>query len=232
MAKNVRIRSVEPADGDEDIPKPGIAGDDDDDGDVGSEAGSEADVGSEVGDEEDGDEGEEEEEDEADTGDGDGNDDDDDEADDEDKPVLPKPKPSSKKASGAAAAGAAGADLPLAGDDDEEEELELMDEDYIERVHPEAILPDSRELRAILADKSIVRRSRPILSKYEATSIVSMRAKQIINGSAPLVDTDETDPIEIARKELRTKLVPVIVRRVMPDGVSEYWRLSELTYYE
>lgn len=115
---------------------------------------------------------------------------------------------------------------------DEEEEYELMDEDYIQRVHPEAILPDSRELRAILADSTVVRRSRPLLSKYEATTVVGMRAQQIMKGSSPFIDTDETDPIEIALKELRAKLIPVIIRRVMPDGKSEYWRLSELTYYE
>jgi len=116
--------------------------------------------------------------------------------------------------------------------DDDEEEQELMDEDYIQRVHPEAILPDSRELRATLANKDIVRRSRPILSKYEATSIVGMRAQQIAKGATPFLDTDDSDPIDIATKELRAKLIPVIVRRIMPDNTSEYWRLSELTYYE
>ena len=116
--------------------------------------------------------------------------------------------------------------------EDDEEEHELMDEDYIQRVHPEAILPDSRELRATLANKDIVRKSRPILSKYEATSIVGMRAQQIAKGSTPFLDTDDSDPIDIATKELRAKLIPVIVRRIMPDNTSEYWRLSELTYYE
>jgi DNA-directed RNA polymerase I, II, and III subunit RPABC2 len=116
--------------------------------------------------------------------------------------------------------------------DDEDDERELMDEDYIQRVHPEAILPDSRELRAILGNPDTKRRSRPILSKYEATTIVGMRAQQIAKGSSPFIDTDEMDPIEIATKELRAKLIPVIVRRIMPDNESEYWRLSELTYYE
>ena len=120
----------------------------------------------------------------------------------------------------------------IAAEEDDDDEQELMDEDYIQRVHPEAILPDSRELRATLANKDIKRRSRPILSKYEATTIVGMRAQQIAKGSAPFIDTDESDPVDIAMKELRAKLIPVIVRRIMPDNISEYWRLSELTYYE
>ena len=38
----------------------------------------------------------------------------------------------------------------------------------------------------------------------------------------------ETDPLEIAGKELREKRVPFIVRRYMPDGSYEDWGLEEL----
>lgn len=151
--------------------------------------------------------------------------DDDDEDDEEAERVL-------KERKSAALVKRKAVDTPTIEAEDDEEEQELMDEDYIQRVHPEAILPDSRELRATLANKYIVRRSRPILSKYEATSIIGMRAQQIAKGATPFLDTDDSDPIDIATKELRTKLIPVIIRRIMPDNTSEYWRLSELTYYE
>lgn len=120
--------------------------------------------------------------------------------------------------------------------DEDEDEGELMDEDYIQRVHPEVIFPDTKELESILssyADKEnpVIRRSRPILSKYEATSIIGMRAQQIVHGATPLIDTQLENPIEIAIAELKAKIIPVIVRRIMGDGISEYWRLGELTYY-
>jgi DNA-directed RNA polymerase I, II, and III subunit RPABC2 len=124
------------------------------------------------------------------------------------------------------------------GDDESDDEGEFditQDDDYLQRYHPEMIYPDSREVQMYLREYSEgtkKRISRPILSKYEATSIVGMRAQQLSRGSEPYVQVDETDPIEVAKIELRAKIIPVIVRRVLPNGVSEYWRLSELMYFE
>ena len=38
----------------------------------------------------------------------------------------------------------------------------------------------------------------------------------------------ETDPLEIATKELREKKLPMIVRRYLPDGSYEDWSIEEL----
>ena len=35
---------------------------------------------------------------------------------------------------------------------------------------------------------------------------------------------EETDPLEIAMKELAAKKIPLIVRRFLPDGTFEDWR--------
>lgn len=44
-----------------------------------------------------------------------------------------------------------------------------------------------------------------------------------------LVDLEgETDPLQIAIKELREKKIPLIVRRYMPDGYYEDWTCEEL----
>lgn len=44
-----------------------------------------------------------------------------------------------------------------------------------------------------------------------------------------LVDLEgETDPLQIAIKELREKKIPLIVRRYMPDGMYEEWTVEEL----
>ena len=210
--ENIRIRSIQKDDDDDEVPMSPIEG---------GEEETKEDEGDIVGgdDDEEDMEGDEDEEDE------DEEDEDEDEDAKEAKRIL-------KERKAAALAKKKPAITPAIEADDDEEEQELMDEDYIQRVHPEAILPDSRELRATLANKDIIRKSRPILSKYEATSIVGMRAQQIAKGSTPFIDTDDSDPIDIATKELRAKLIPVIVRRIMPDNTSEYWRLTELTYYE
>ena len=42
---------------------------------------------------------------------------------------------------------------------------------------------------------------------------------QISQNAPPMVDLEgETDPLQIAMKELREKKIPLIVRRYMPDG--------------
>ena len=44
-----------------------------------------------------------------------------------------------------------------------------------------------------------------------------------------LVDVEgETDPLQIAIKELREKKIPLVVRRYLPDGWYEDWTCEEL----
>ena len=40
--------------------------------------------------------------------------------------------------------------------------------------------------------------------------------------------TDETDPIEIAEKELRERKIPFTIRRFLPDGSYEDWAVKDL----
>ena len=73
--------------------------------------------------------------------------------------------------------------------------------------------------------------TRPILTKYEKTSILGQRAQQILNGSNILVDIKTLkikNPLEIARKELQEGLIPFIVRRPLPNGTYEDWKVSDL----
>lgn len=44
-----------------------------------------------------------------------------------------------------------------------------------------------------------------------------------------MVDLDgETDPLEIAMKELREKKIPIVIRRYLPDRSYEDWAIDEL----
>jgi DNA-directed RNA polymerase I, II, and III subunit RPABC2 len=38
----------------------------------------------------------------------------------------------------------------------------------------------------------------------------------------------ETDPLEIAAKELKERKIPIIIRRWLPDKTYEDWPVSEL----
>lgn len=73
-----------------------------------------------------------------------------------------------------------------------------------------------------LKDKKIPedqRTTTPYMTKYERARILGTRALQISMNAPVLVDLEgETDPLQIAIKELREKKIPLIVRRYMPDG--------------
>jgi DNA-directed RNA polymerase I, II, and III subunit RPABC2 len=73
----------------------------------------------------------------------------------------------------------------------------------------------------------------PFLSDYERTKCISFRASQICNGAAPyiLVPEGVTDAYEIAKMELEAKRLPYILKRPMPDGSFEVWRLSDLVVF-
>ncbi|EGS17602.1 uncharacterized protein CTHT_0069410 [Thermochaetoides thermophila DSM 1495] len=73
------------------------------------------------------------------------------------------------------------------------------------------------------------RTTTPFMTKYERARILGTRALQISMNAPVLVDLEgETDPLQIAIKELREKKIPLIVRRYLPDGYYEDWTCEEL----
>ena len=71
------------------------------------------------------------------------------------------------------------------------------------------------------------------LTKYEKARVLGTRALQLSMNAPPMVEVEgETDPLEIAYKELRQKKIPFIVRRYLPDQSFEDWRLEELILHE
>jgi DNA-directed RNA polymerase I, II, and III subunit RPABC2 len=48
-------------------------------------------------------------------------------------------------------------------------------------------------------------------------------------GAPVMVELEkETDPLQIAMKELKAKKIPMIIRRYLPDGSFEDWAIDEL----
>jgi DNA-directed RNA polymerase I, II, and III subunit RPABC2 len=102
--------------------------------------------------------------------------------------------------------------------------------------HPECILEyaEAVALKLPLISSPPVNdpnhRSVPFLTQYERTKIIGMRANQLSQGARPYVPIPEhvTDVADIARIELAQRRLPFIIRRPMPDGTMEYWRLADL----
>ena len=70
----------------------------------------------------------------------------------------------------------------------------------------------------------------PFLTKFEFTRILGMRTKQINNGAKPFIKVPEgiIDGYLIAEREIREKKLPFIVKRPIPNGGCEYWKLEDL----
>lgn len=69
----------------------------------------------------------------------------------------------------------------------------------------------------------------PYMTKYERARVLGTRALQIAMCAPLMVEPDgETDPLQIAIRELKEKKIPMIIRRYLPDGSYEDWSIDEL----
>ncbi len=70
-----------------------------------------------------------------------------------------------------------------------------------------------------------------ILSKYERVKIIGLRSEQLQRGADPYVEVDSTKPFvprDVATEELRQRKLPFMIKRTLPNGVDEYWRLDDM----
>tara|TARA_Y100000310_G_C20218354_1_gene594601 strand:- start:116 stop:406 length:291 start_codon:yes stop_codon:yes gene_type:complete len=70
------------------------------------------------------------------------------------------------------------------------------------------------------------------LTKYEKTKIIGVRAQQIATGSPVFTDVPKgmISVIDIAKKELKERKIPFIIRRKTSPDNYEYWKLDEMIY--
>ena len=70
----------------------------------------------------------------------------------------------------------------------------------------------------------------PILTKFERAKLLGVRAEMISAGNSPMVVVPKNidNAYEIALLELKEKKIPLIIRRYLPNGTTEDWRIEEL----
>jgi DNA-directed RNA polymerase I, II, and III subunit RPABC2 len=135
-------------------------------------------------------------------------------------------------------------------DDDDDDEDDELNENYLQKLesdvkhniisehHPELNAHNIEEVETMCA---IIRdtkgqiidpfhRTVPFVTRYEKARVIGERAKQINSGAKPFIEIDRTmiDGYLIALKEFEQKKIPFIIRRPLPSGASEYWRLADL----
>ena len=111
-------------------------------------------------------------------------------------------------------------------------------QDYIESFHPEASHMNYDEIDALCtvvrdSDGNVVdalHLTNPWLTKYEYTRVLGQRTKQLNSGVRPAVQVPPNivDNSVIAKMELAEKKIPFIIRRPLPGGGTEFWRLKDL----
>lgn len=96
-------------------------------------------------------------------------------------------------------------------------------EEIIPKLHQAYVVPDKEHV-------DVNHRTYPFLTNFERTKIIGLRANQISRGSTPFIDVPAhvTDVRDIARLELEQKRLPFIIKRPLPNGTFEYWRLIDL----
>ena len=135
-------------------------------------------------------------------------------------------------------------------EDDFSDDEEEKDEDYLQKIddtykenlissyHPELHNINYDEVEALSKvvrddDGTIIdplHRTQPFITKYEKARVIGERAKQINAGSKSFVPVDENviDGYLIALKEFEEKKLPFIIKRPLPNGGCEYWKLHDL----
>ena len=127
-------------------------------------------------------------------------------------------------------------------DGDDEDFLQKFDHEtkkkYIASHHPECLSFNHEEtetLSRVVRDENgrIIdpyHKTLPFLTKYEKTRILGIRTKQLNEGAKPYIDVNPTiiDGYIIAQLELEHKRLPFIIRRPIPNGGSELWKLQDL----
>jgi DNA-directed RNA polymerase subunit K/omega len=104
--------------------------------------------------------------------------------------------------------------------------------------HPETILDYAEKVMPYIPlqqvppseGKDPAHKTQPFLSVYERTKILGFRANQLAQGAPPYIARPEhvTSVFDIAKMELEQRRLPYIIKRPLPDGTFEYWRLSDM----
>lgn len=129
-------------------------------------------------------------------------------------------------------------------DSDDEDDVDFekfegdMRDEYLLNFHPEAVAVNFDEVRGLCTvvrdkDGDIIdpfHTTIPIMTKYEKARILGMRAKQLNSNIKPAIPIKDyvIDSYRIAEMELEQKVIPFIIRRPLPSGKSEFWRVNDL----
>lgn len=121
-------------------------------------------------------------------------------------------------------------------DEDEVYNINEFEDDNFEDDEPEneIIENDQTEQNIISYDEIINKNNNkkkktvPFLNKFEKARLLGVRIQQLSSGAQPKISTNGLNSIiEIVEEELKQRKIPLIIKRNLPNGESEEWKLEE-----
>jgi DNA-directed RNA polymerase I, II, and III subunit RPABC2 len=76
--------------------------------------------------------------------------------------------------------------------------------------------------------KDTYRQTSNILTKYEKARVLGIRSLQLSLNFKPMIKTNITDTYEIAKLELKNKILPLKIKRYINKNEYEEWNTNEL----
>jgi DNA-directed RNA polymerases I, II, and III subunit RPABC2 len=137
-------------------------------------------------------------------------------------------------------------DVNLSSDEDDDNETIMIqdhiEKDILDKYHPEVKQLNNNETDALTKikrnDRNFIEDENhttlPIMTRYEKAKVLGLRARQLNSGADAFIEVPPNiiDGITIANMELNQKKIPFIIRRPLPNGHSEYWKVKDLEILE
>tara|TARA_B110000037_G_C16902562_1_gene416807 strand:- start:100 stop:471 length:372 start_codon:yes stop_codon:yes gene_type:complete len=117
-------------------------------------------------------------------------------------------------------------------ENDYDENEDIDDNDYIDQENTE-----DKQFNIVSYDDVIKnintkeKKTIPCLSKFEKARIIGLRLQQLAYGAQPKINTEKFFDIkDIVNEELKQRKIPFIIRRPLPNGTFEDWKMEEFEY--
>ena len=100
--------------------------------------------------------------------------------------------------------------------------------------HPEIWVDYVETIKKKLVRDPMKAVSYPFLNQFEKTKVLSFRASQLAQGNKPYIAVPDiiSDVYTIAKMELKERKLPYLIKRPLPDGDYEYWRINDLIIFD
>ena len=110
--------------------------------------------------------------------------------------------------------------------DDEEVSDQLLDDENKDDEKPSFKIISFDDIRENILKTP--KKTIPFLTRFEKARITGVRLQQLSYGAKPRIDTTNMKSMnEIVEQELIQRKIPFIIRRPLPNGTFEDWKMEE-----